>query len=271
MPSVTIDIAVDIPKIDFDYTEMYQKMHQIAEMSWYEWIRLAQTELKSTSADYISGLTPIMKEGKELAIYLRGWLPNAIENGLEPYDMKPGLLHGPHAKMGKNGPYNTVPFRHGTPGTTGRNVGAPMPVTGTTKTGRPQSLVYNAARKLEASVELPGGKTKWGGKTGGFEVKKGSGVGLGQRTQLPQEGVTFKDGSKSWTPGRPGAYTWKSSPYEGIYKISKTYEKVTQNQYISFRRVSTNSDSNAWWHPGIIAKRFLDRVEQFAREQMQRI
>ena len=39
-----------------------------------------------------------------------------LENGTGPWDMKPMLLNGPKARMGKNGKYNIIPFRHGTSG-----------------------------------------------------------------------------------------------------------------------------------------------------------
>lgn len=253
-----IVVTMNIPSPQVDFEEAHERFRELVELTRAEWVRMAQDELTASAGDYISGITPIEYGDTWAQIRLLGWLPNAIEHGHEPFDMKPGLLQGPHAKMGKNGPYNTVPFRHGTPGTTGKSVGKPMPITGYTKSGKPTSLVYTAAKKLTGSIEGPSGKTIWGEKTGPFKVGTGE-AGIGQRTQLPVKG------------GRPGAYTWKHSPYEGIYKIRKHYEKDTQSQYVSFRRVSANSSPNSWWHPGIAARHFTDRLKSFVSQMIDRI
>lgn len=245
-------VSVELARTELgaDYAAIHARFQQLCEMARAEWVRLAQTELQATSADYIRGITPVEHlPGNWAQIRLVGWLPNALENGAPPFDMKPGLLAGKHAKVSKTGArYNIVPFRHGTPGTMGRNVGFPMPITSVSKAGKPGSLVYKSAKGLKASTELPGGKTSWAGKTGSFG-------GLGRRSMLPVEG------------GRPAAYTWKHSPYESMYKIAKTYAKATQAKYMTFRAVSSNSDSNSWWHPGFSAKHFAQRVADFLKEE----
>ena len=48
---------------------------------------------------------------------LEGTVPNMVEQGWTGGDLRQWLLHGPNAKQGKNGPYNVIPFGHGTPGT----------------------------------------------------------------------------------------------------------------------------------------------------------
>jgi len=244
MGLIEIDISGRLPKVGFDENVLRDQAVALAEMCRSEWIRLAQTELHSSAIDYIAGIQPVEIGGNWASVTLVGSLPNDIENGKAPFDMKPGLLAGPNAKTGKSGKYNTVPFRHGTPGTTGKRVGAPMPFTGPSRAGKPVSAIYVAARKLSPSVEGSGGKTTWGGRTGDFG-------GYGIQTQLPVKG------------GRPGAYTWKTSPYAAMAKIAKTYGKATQNQYATFRRVSSNSDPNSWWHPGFQAKRFAERVRTY--------
>jgi hypothetical protein len=251
--SISIDISGELPKVMYDIKAMRQRVAELAEMARGEWIRQAQTNLQGSAADYIAGIQPVEVRGNWAAVQLTGWLPNQIENGMNPFDMKPGLLAGPHAKSGKNGArFNTIPFRHGTPGTGGRNVGAPMPTTGYTPKGKPRSLVYTAARKLAASLETSTGKTKWGGRTGDFG-------GLGIRTARPVPG------------GRPGAYTWKASPYASMVKVAKAYKKATQNQYVTFRRVSDNSDPTSWWHPGIRARRLSLKVGTYVKKQVKKV
>ena len=46
-----------------------------------------------------------------------------LEEGSEAKDLKKTIPFGPKSRMGKNGPYNIVPFRHGVPG----SLYAPMP------------------------------------------------------------------------------------------------------------------------------------------------
>ncbi len=243
---IQIDISGHLPSVGYDFDAMRERVAALAEMTRSEWIRLAQQNLGTSAINYIGGIQPVEVDGNWCHIHLVGELPNAIENGMAPYDMKPGLLAGPNAKVNpKTGTrFNTVPFRHGIPGTTGKRVGMPMPFTGTTKAGKPNSIIYNAAKKLKVSSELPTGKTAWGGKTGDFG-------GYGQRSQLPVK------------KGRPGAYTWKSSPYAGIYRIGKFYSQKTQYQYTSFRRVSDNSDPNSWWHPGIRPRHLVNQVHSY--------
>lgn len=249
---IQIDISGHLPAVGYDEDAMRERVFTLAEMARGEWIRQAQTHLEGSAADYIAGIQPVEVEGNWATVALVGELPNAIENGKAPFDMKPGLLKGPNAKVGKNGRYNTVPFRHGTPETTGKRVGAPMPITGHTPKGTPTSLIYAAAKRVKASSENATGKTVWGGRTGDFG-------GYGMRTQLPVKG------------GRPGAYTWKASPFAGMVKIAKTYKSAVQNQYVTFRRVSDNSDPSSWWHPGIKARRFVNRVHDYLADVVKRI
>jgi len=253
MTTIKINIAGLMPVAGYDEAAIRERVHTLAEMARGEWVRQAQQNLGSSAVEYINGIQPVAMKGNWATVALVGAFPNDIEKGKAPFDMKPGLLAGPNAKKGKSGSrYNTVPFRHGTPGTTGKRVGTPMPVTHTTAKGKPASAIYSAAKSLKASVEMSSGKTAWGGRTGGFG-------GYGTRTQLPVKG------------GRPGAYTWKSSPFAGMVKTSKTYGKATQNQYTTFRRVSDNSDPNSWWHPGFQAKNLVERVAAYVRSQMERL
>ena len=251
--NIDVDISGVLPFSSLDLGHLRDRVALLAEMARGEWIRLAQINLRSSAADYIAGIQPVVVNGNWAMITLVGQLPNDIENGKNPFDMKPGLLTGPHAKTGRGGNrFNTVPFRHGTPGTTGKRVGQPMPYTGRTAAGRRTSLIYSDAKKLRATMDGPGGKTVWGARTGDFG-------GYGRRTQLPVIG------------GRPGAYTWKNSPYAGMYRIQKVYRNATQYQYVTFRRVSDNSDPNSWWHPGITGRHFALRVANYVKEQVDRL
>lgn len=113
-----------------------------------EWIRLAKAELRSSSRDYIEAIgEPVLKRGgREVHITLEGALPNMIETGWPGGDMRAYLAHvgAPNAKLSKEGfYYNHIPFRHGAPGTGGRNVGKPM-----------NKRVYEVAKSLDPRERL---------------------------------------------------------------------------------------------------------------------
>jgi hypothetical protein len=71
---------------------------------------------------------------------------------------------------------------------------------------------------------------------------------------------------QSWT-----GYAHKSGIYENMKKVTKTYDKATQSQYMTFRRVGENSDPQSWWHPGYAGLKALDTVEPFARKTFQQV
>lgn len=88
---------------------------------------------------------------------------------------------------------------------------------------------------------------------------------LGEGESVGEEEVgTIGLRSKLPVGGMAAAYTWKSSPYLGMQKMSFEYGKATQGKYLTFRRVSENSDPNSWWHPGFrrygIAQAVVEKV-----------
>ena len=71
----------------------------------------------------------------------------------------------------------------------------------------------------------------------------------------------------SWT-----GYVHKSNIYDGLTRIIKSYHnpntgKVTkQSQYMTFRRVSNNSDPLSWWHPGYSGVHMVQQLEPYAMQ-----
>lgn len=148
-----------------------------------------------------------------------------LENGSGPWDMKPMLLNGPKARVGKNGKYNIIPFRHGTGGNSDSNYKT-MP-----------TQVYKQARELKASVRA-GNAMKYGGR-------------------LPAQG---KPGKNPTT-----GYQHKNEKHEGMVRVEKTYKAAKQSQYMTFRVVSERSDPNSWIHPGYEAHHIAKSVADFCR------
>lgn len=150
-----------------------------------------------------------------------------LENGTGPWDMKPMLLGGPKARVGKNGKYNIIPFRHGT--------GSSHAPDNNFKT-MPQH-VYKQARDLKASVKTANGM-KWGGR-------------------LPAQGAPGKNPTSG--------YQHKNQKHEGMVRIEKTYRAATQSQYMTFRVVSERSAPGSWVHPGYEAHHITKNVASFCK------
>lgn len=95
-----------------------------------------------------------------------------IEDGSEAKDLKKTIPFGPKSRMGKNGPYNIVPFRHGTPG----SLNAPIPKTVykmILKKIQMEELKKTSVRKQKTESTNAAGEIvqrrsyKWGGKVTG--------------------------------------------------------------------------------------------------------
>lgn len=58
---------------------------------------------------------------------------------------------------------------------------------------------------------------------------------------------------------------------DGLVKIQKTYEKKTESYYMTFRRVSSNSDPTKWIHPGFEGVHIFDYLEKYIDVEVDRI
>jgi hypothetical protein len=192
-----------------------------------EWIKVARANLRTSKDAYVSGIREGEIQGRNGVIRLVGWLPNAIEQGLGPFDMKPGFLRSPKAHGKQGNKYFNVPFQLRAPGSAG---GSP-PV-------MPQSI-YNLASKLRfgQSLQLP-------------KIYEGYGL----RSRLSQD------------MSRWGNYTWQTSPFQGITRERRfpgelqTSSAGRMAQYKTFRRVSSRSDRSSWIHPGFRARDLMEKA-----------
>ncbi len=220
--------------------EVGQIVRGIAAAARQRWIKKAQTHLKSTSRDYIQGIGEVEYKNQVATIQLTGKLPNMVEEGYSAHDMRETLLGAgaKNVKMTKDGHrYNTVPFRHGTPGTGGRNVGREMP-----------KEIHREAKKLIPTLSSPGLKGRPGKVSYGDRLQINARTGTAARKILS-------------TKERP--WHWGST-YLGMIREQKTYAKASQNQYTTFRRISSNvkRGDKHWMHPGIAAHHFIPQVER---------
>ena len=197
-------------------------MQELAGKFYETWRNTAAQGLRSTREEYVNSLE-IGGSGNVSWVKLNGDLPNMLESGAQGWDMKPYYeSNAVHTASG--GWYATIPFRHATSQAIGENsvFSNVMPL---------------AVEKKVKEVNV----LKAGDIPKPYDDKK-------TRPQVVTKSKVFE------------AYVHKSSIYEGLQRAKETYSSATQSQYVTFRRVSNNSDADAWIHKGFDAKNFADKA-----------
>jgi len=233
-------------------------------------------ELESVPVIFPYGGDPLQ------AACIGGKIAGGVENGSKAWDMKPGFLEGQAVHTsGPNGErcgycgeihfsketrrWVNVPFRHGTPGTTGR-IGAPMP-----------REIHKAAKKLNPYTG--GGVFGPGAKPRGERLKPpGIGAGRdtaewGQRTQfrIPPGVSTAMHGTTAPNPrSKQGyaTYTWKTGLYNEMVRVVRPKGKGVHTQYMTWRRVSDKSPAESWWYPARAARPVRALIVDRNREKL---
>jgi hypothetical protein len=194
--------------------------------------------VQSITGEYVRSIQDGLRFPEDLTGEVFSTSPHGdiIEDGIKPYDMKPGLLASPKAKVNKEGKrWITVPYRHGTPGTSGLQS---MP-----------KNVYSLAKNLGFSRRnnslkafFTGRKYEWSGR-------------LKETNQ----------GQRSHFGSHPGSgYTWKSGQFSGMVRMGGK----GHTQYLTFRRVSENSDPRSWQHPGVKPRPIREAVVENTRDEV---
>ncbi len=251
MALIRVDITHTVGAVIQNLPKSSDKLaitRQLGAAAMQFWKASAQRELRSSSRDYVNGLVH-KEEGGRITITLHGVLPNMIENGWPGGDMRDWMLKGPNAKLGADGMYNTIPFRHGTPGTSGRNVGRPMP-----------QAIHAPAKRLSATLSRPG---MLHGTQGGRPVI------YGQRLFPDVFRMSRQAKNILKTLHRPWHHT---SIYMGMIRQEKTYRRATQSQYMTFRRISSvKRGSRHWYHPGVTPRRLAPATQRHIEGMAQQI
>jgi len=205
------------------------------------WKRLALEQLRSSSRDYVAGISAPVYSKDTVEITLEGRMPNMVEQGWSGGDMRKWLLTSPKAKKGKNGPYMVVPFRHGAPGTGGRNVGTPMP-----------DAIHAVAKRLAPTISRPGHAIS--GQGGATTV-------WGQRLH---PGMKMKQEARQIL-GRLERPWHSTSIYMGMVRKAQPLRtgKYQTSGFNTFRTISmhTNEPGKHWVHPGITARNLGAKVQ----------
>lgn len=246
----------------------YELIENLAESARAKWIKIAGQSLMTTRRDYIAGIQEVHMRQGVATIALVGMLPNLIENGMDTVDMHDTLLgpnvkdapvgqRGKHRKKDGTGYYRAIPFRHGTPVTSGA-VGVAMGAQyeghhafggpeGFRPSGGGKSIfsakdlghhIYDAAKKLKGTIGMPGQKVKYGGR-----------LPAGLAPKLKEHHAT--------------------DIFAGMIKSQKKYVKATQSQYATFRTISTGS--NGWMRTATPGRNFSTEVQAFVVQQAPRM
>jgi hypothetical protein len=211
-------------------------VERVTEEIYRNWQLQATNNLNSTRNEYINNLQVIDVSDFSKTIVLTGKLPNMVEQGCSAFDMKEGFSKSSKVKYStktdKNGNvtmhwYLTIPFRHGTPGIVGENAAF---------SGIMPQEVYDAMKGL-----MPGQGLKKDEIPAPYDIPQSR-----KQITLPTRVIP--------------EYKHKSSIYQGMVKKTAIYGKTTQNTYVSFRRVSENSDADSWIHKGIQARNLMKKA-----------
>lgn len=253
IPSIDIDLTglkrqfggqITDQQID-DLTETCVQL--VTQAVYSKWEAIAKQELHSTLPEYLHNLNIVDKGRFSKQIILTGTLPEMVESGASPFDLKEVFkkskwvkhtvpVYSRKGKMVYKGGdwYLTIPFRQGTPGIVGQAGFA---------NEMPQEIyalmIHRAANSPLNKSEIPDP----------YNVPKS------------RAAIYDKESGKLLY----GEYKHKASIYEGLVKKQAAYGKVVQNTYRSFRRAGENSDPLSWIHKGIqardLAHKAVDQVD----------
>ena len=236
MLPVSIDISdfVSTWSLTMQETELfvYNVLDELGKRYYDALFTKAGQELKQTKSEYQKGIYIENPTEDSIVIGLAGWLPNAIEQGIQPFDMKDGFSKSSkrkpaYRKNASTGWYITIPFRHGTPGIVAES--------GIFSNVMPKT-VYEVAKK---QLKTENDSLKVSDLPAEFQIK-------GIRKEV------VNNITKQIFP----EYTHKSSIYEGMKRSSMEHH----GQYVTFRRVSDQSDPNSWIHSGIVAHNLMTKA-----------
>lgn len=229
LPTIHIDTAALSSQFDITMNDVenlkktvVQTVTKVVETSWRE---QAKKNLGSTREQYMNSIIVGEKGRFTNVITLVGVLPNMVEQGADPFDMKRGFAKSKKRVITEDkdgnavGWYLTIPFTHAQPSSLG------------------ESQSFTSVLPSDVSKAL---KTKQ--KSFGQEAKLNL-SDIPAEFQVPTMRKEITLGSGELIP----EYKHKSNIYEGLQQKQKS------GSVMSFRRVSSNSDDASWINSGIKA------------------
>jgi hypothetical protein len=242
--------GINLGIMDDGFVEAFQKATgMIAQAAHVEWMRLAQTKLKTSRFDYLEGLNKNESfsarrygDSTMYEIQLVGQMANNYEFGMPSFDMKtvrPGWLGGSKAKVGADGhKYIVIPFRHSVSSSTNIQYSG-------------KAVKANLKQELKKTVKQYGLDKMIRTATGA--------VVEGPTTRVPKNADTHKY-------------------LQGLVRIQKGLSATNaaglqrgSSQLMTFRIMSENSDADSWIHPGLPGANIMSEVEKYVDKELDRI
>jgi len=192
-----------------------------------QWINQINENLHSTRPEYMKAMF-VDRPSEDVVVMgvtaRKSKLALMLELGAEAFDEKQAFEQSSKRTMKKDGKgwFLTIPFRFSTPTALGESsvFSNPLPL-----------AVYKIAKNQTTGVkqsQLP--------------------IGLQKKTIRP----VIQNSTRTF-----GAYTHKSSLYEGLVKVKDRDEN--RSTYMTFRKVSDLTDQNAFIHPGFLPYNLLGK------------
>jgi len=251
-----------------------QVLRDVATSAAHFWRQTALTKLGGSGADYAAGVQePEFQSDTRVHVVLLGKVPNMIEGGWDGGDQREWLC-GPTAtnrrpifkKDEQGNPveligwYNTVPFR--------------WSFGGGDQVGRSVASLFGQSDEMSR------------GQSYDFFLEEAEAQGMARDIYREAQRLapTTTEAFGPWRPGEHRGTQWgdklaegmapamgghKTDPLAGMVRMEKTYERATQSQYMTFRRISKRSDGVAtegWVHPGITARHFAEATQEHVQK-----
>lgn len=203
--------------------------------------RIADAKLHKTAKLYKQALpAAITVSGSTMTIALTGAAKD-LETGYPARDMKPAMLASPSAKTAADGGrYADVSFRHATKTTATRFAGMPSEI--------------KARVQASVNAERTAAQNEGRAERNPLRVTGSMPGSVNEQQRYNKKGGT-----------RQVDVQHKTSIYSDMLKTAKAAGGSTYN---TIRRISENSDPQAWYHPGFEGIRALKQAESEIRAKL---
>ncbi len=253
---IDADLLDKFPQL-LDPGTRFQIARNLMEGARAKLIKIASERLHATRADYIAGIQPIEREGKDVVLTLAGALPNMVENGWDALFLHETLLSDEARgwKLSAEGHrYRAIPFRHKTPGSGpqgGQPMGSQFQENHPGSLAAPHTIVEDA-RKLGQKIHR---------KAKTLISRKEAASGVKGSARLPA-GLAPKLRPHHTTDIFAGMIVNK----QPVQKAGgKKGQVAHQRTYTTFRMIS-EAVPDKWYHPGIDARHFMDDVGDYIQQ-----
>jgi len=237
-----IPISIDLEGVFEEFSMSAQESGNLVDFVVKEvtartaeaWANEAKRILRSSRAQYLRSLIVVDKGRFEGAVVLTGVVPNMVERGADPFDMKAGFSRSSKKKYNKKGGwYLTIPFRFASAGALGES---------DVFSGILPKEVYQEIKQTPVKQNIDISKLPEGQQIPGVRKQI-----IPKSSRIPIS-TNFKE------------YQHKTSIFSGLQKRDSSSANKTSSQFVSFRRVGSESDDNAFIHKGMVARNLAEKA-----------